>query len=255
VTYAEAQKEFQIRLYRWAKTAQEEELEGDFPNFRYFDEEFQRRFLFMGTLDRPSQFSLCRAWLKNRHQEAATALGDTVSLDEQTLMRKEEAFRLRQAPGTWEGRFTPKNESEQPPKANRKQLKKAIRDIFNAAFGSLFLPPNPLDKSGDMTFRIKCCGWIINTSFDFGRWEPEISHHQSIWTGKWITKEEPAVLLANALRIQMNYGNELGLGSTRRAILAENIEPTCAEIIAHCRIMFDAFPKLLEGLELESLTK
>ena len=36
--------------------------------------------------------------------------------------------------------------------------------------------------------------------------------------------------------------------------LVEGIEPTCVEIIGHCRRMLDVFPKLLEGLELESLT-
>lgn len=105
-----------------------------------------------------------------------------------------------------------------------------------------------------MLFGMKCHGWIIKTWFDFGRWAPEIRLEHKVWTGKWITKEQPAVLFANCIGFQLNYGNEIGIGSGWENITVENVDPTCAEIIGHSRRMFDVLPKLLEGLDLELLT-
>jgi hypothetical protein len=254
VTYAEAQREFQIRLYRWAKIAQENEIKESFSSFRYVDEEFARTFLFFRSLDPNSQLVLGQGRLQVRHHEAAKALGEQISLEAQALMRREEAFRLRQLPGTWEGAFAPKNEADQPTKATRKQLKKAISGQFEATFANQLLPPDPLDRSEAMKFGIKFRGWTINTYFDFGRWAPEISCEHNVWNGQWITKDRPAVLVANSLRVQMNYGNEIGIRSGWEEIAVKDIEPTCAEIITHCRMMFDALTNLLEGLELGSLT-
>lgn len=255
MTYTEAQKEFQIRLYHWAQAAQEKEIREDFPNFRYFDEEFLRRFIFYRSLDPDARKLLAKGLIQSCHQEAVKFLGESISLESHSLMNREESFRMRQLPGTWEGQFAPKNEADQPTKATRQQFKKAIRSHFRAAFGSTLLPPDPLNGKSELVFPTKCRGWIINTQIEFvGRWGLSTFQSHSIWTGKWITKEEPAVLFANCIGFGLQYGGAIGIGSIRREILAENIEPTCAEIITHCRIMFDALPTLLEGLELESLT-
>jgi len=150
--------------------------------------------------------------------------------------------------------YTAENTAAKPALATRRQLKKAMKEHFIATFGDKWLPPDPLDKSGDLQFSMKCRGWIVGTSFDFGRWTPEITYDHSIWTGKWITKEEPAVLFANCIGFRLNYGNDIGIGSGWENITVENIKYVCAEIIGHCQQMFDIFPKLLEGLDLELLT-
>lgn len=254
MTYPEAQTEFLLRLYRWAKAAQEKELLEGFPRFKHLDEELARTFLFFRSLDPRSQMLLARGRLMVRHKEAAKALGEEITLEVQTLMRREEAFRLRQLPGTWEGRFAQKNEADMPKLATRKQLKKSMLAQFGATFGDQCLPVDPLENKTDPEFRMKYKGWVICTGFNFGRWDPEIGLSQGVWNGHWITKEQPTVLFANSLRIQMSYGAEIGFCSDWREIAVEDIEPTCAEVIEHCRRMFDALPALLDGLELESLT-
>jgi hypothetical protein len=189
-----------------------------------------------------------------RHQAAAKALGESISEEASELMRREEGFRLRTSPGTWEGAFAPANTVGTPKLATRRQITRVIRGQFLAAFGHQCLSPDPLDEKPGVKFRMKCRGWIIKTYFEFGRWAPELSHDHYIWTGKWITKGEPAVLTANSIGIGLNYGSEIGIGSGWENIAAENIEAVCAEIIEHCSCMFDIFPGLLEGLDLELLT-
>ena len=211
--YSEAQTEFQIRLYNWATMAQEKEIKEFFPSLRFVDKEFARKFLFFQSLDPNSQTVLGRGLLQTRHEEAVKVLGESISPEAETLMRREEAFRRRQLPGTWEGAYAPRNEADQLPLATRKQLKKAIRVHFRAAFGDQCLPPDPLDGKSDGPFGMKCYGWIINTNFDFGRWFPEIRQEHSVWTGKWITRSEPAVMIANCIGFRLNYGNEIGFGS------------------------------------------
>jgi len=252
--YSEAQTEFQIRLYRWATMAQEKEIKELFPSFRYVDKEFARKFHFFQSLDLNSQTILGQGLLQTRHQQAVKVLGETISPESETLMRREEAFRRRWLPGTWDGAYAPRNEPDHPPQATRKQLKKAIRDHFRPAFGDRCLPPDPLAGKADMLFGMKCHSWTIETDFGFGRWSPEVRQEHSVWTGKRITKEQPAVLFANCIGFRLNYGNEIGIGSGWENITVENIESTCAEIIGHCRRMFDVFPRLLEGLDLELLT-
>lgn len=254
MTYTEAQSEFHVRLYRWAQAALAMELEESFPSFRFCREWPTRRCLFLRSLDPDSRNLFAQALLLQSHPEAAKVLGEAVSEAQAALMRREEGFRLRTSPGTWEGRFASVNAAKQSALATRKQLKRAIREHFGVAFGDRCLPRDPLDGKSDVTFRMSCRGWIIKIGFDFGRWDPEITCDQSIWTGQWITKDKPAILFANCIGFGLNYGNVLGIGSGWENIAVHNLDAVCAEIVLHCRRLLDAFPELLAGLELESLT-
>ncbi|MFN7138315.1 MAG: hypothetical protein ACK4UN_03135 [Limisphaerales bacterium] len=254
MTYTEAQKEFSIRLYRWAEMALKAEIQQSFPNFQYCKEWPTRTCLFLKSLDPHSQAALAKAMLQTRHKEAAEELNESISEEGVKLIRQEEGFRCRTSPGTWEGAYRPIDTKNAPLMATRRQLKSAMKKHFLAAFGSQCLPPDPLDGKTDLVFAIKCRGWIVKTFFEFGRWDPEIVHSHNVWTGKWITREEPAVLLANSIGFRLNYGNELGIGAGWENITVENIDPVCNEIIEHCRRMFEVYPVLLEGLDLELLT-
>jgi len=253
MTYTEAQIEFYIRFYHWAQAALEMEMKESFPSFRFCCEWPSRTCLFLNNLDQHSRAELGNAKLLARHKKrpnADKALNESISDGAAALMQREEGFRLRTSPGTWEGRFAAANTADKPALATRRQLKKAMKEHFIAAFGNEWLPPDPLDKSGDMQFGMKCRGWIVKTSFYFGRWAPEITYDHCIWTGKWITKEEPAVLFANCIGFRLNYGNDIGIGSGWDNISVQDIEAVCTEVIGHCRRMFDVFPMLLGGLDL-----
>ena len=115
-----------------------------------------------------------------------------------------------------------RNEDPKVKFASRKQLKKAVKRHFLAAFGHQYMPESSV--TDDMRFRMRCRGWIISTEFDFGRWYPEIRYRHYIRTGKSITKEEPPVLLANSLAFQLAYGYEIGFGSGWTFLAEEEVK-------------------------------
>lgn len=251
MTYNEAQTEFNIRLYRWAKSALEKEISEGFPRFQLNKDWSKLRCHFIQTLDRQSQATFCQGILQKHHQDAATALGEAISAEAEALMRSEETFRSNNA---WVRSADAQVSFGKQTMATRRELKKAIAVHFRAAFGDECLPLDPLDGKSDLRFRMKCRGWIIKTGFEFGRWDPEITCDHNIWTGKWITKEEPQVLFANCIGFRLSYGNEIGIGSGWENIATVDIEPACLSVIEHCRLMFDVFPILLEDLDLGLLT-
>lgn len=254
MTYVEAQTEFCIRLYHWAAAAQKLETEESFPSFQFCKEWPSRRCKFIASLAANSRAVLAQALLVARHPIAAKALSLETSEEAGVLMRREEGFRLRTSPGTWEGMFMPANAASKPILATRRQLKKAVKDHFLMVFGDQCIPPDIFADKAGLQYQMKCRGWIVKTYFDFGRWEPEISYQHDVWNGKWITKQEPAILPFNSLSMGLNYGNELGIGSGWDNIAMENVEAVCTMITDHCQRMFDLFPALLEGLDLEQLT-
>ena len=250
--YSEAKTKFDIRLYQWAKTAQQMEIQESFPSFRLCNSWVAKTCLFFQGLNPHSRTVLGQGLLQRMHPEAVKALGETISPETEVLIRREENYRVTQL--AQERMRTAFSGDQKPSLAKARQLRKAITTHFKAAFGDICLPPEPLDGKPDLIFRMRCHGWVIKTLFEFGRWFPEIRYDHSAWTGKWITKEEPAVLFANCIGFRLSYGNVLGIGSGWDNIAVDGVEPVCVAVVDHSRRMFDLFPKLLEGLELESLT-
>lgn len=147
-----------------------------------------------------------------------------------------------------------RSEADEKRLTKASKVRRAMTAHFKAAFGSACLRPDPLDKGEDLIFRMECRGWILKTFFHFWHYGPVINCSHIVWTGKWLFPEEPLVLPFNCLRSGTSYGNEIGIGSVWDHITDEDVEPVCAEVIEHCRRFFEAAPKLLEGLELETLT-
>jgi hypothetical protein len=253
MTFAEAHTEFSIRLYRWAKGALEKEILEGFPRFQLSKDWSKLRCHFIHTLDQQSKDLFCQGILQKHHQDAVTALGEAISADSEVLIRREEAFRSENNP--WARASASQPGHGKQTLATRRELKKAITAHFRATFGDECLPPDPLDGKSDLRFRMKCRGWIIKTGFEFGRWGPEITCDHNVWTGKWITKDDPQVLFANCLGFRLSYGNEIGIGSGWEGVTIDNVERTCLAVVGHCQRMFDVFPMLLENLDLQLLTK
>jgi hypothetical protein len=253
MTYVEAQAKFSIRLYRWAKTALEMEMMERFPRFQINKEWSRLRCEFFQTLDPQSKVVFSQGILQMRHQIAAKALGELISAEAESLLRREEVFRSKN--NGWARAGASKKWPENQSLATRAELKKAMGAHFRAAFGRECLPADPLDGKRELRFSMKCRGWIIKTGFEFGRWDSEITCAHDIWTGKLITKEEPEVLFANCLGFQLNYGNEIGIGSGWEDITNDAVERTCLTVVDHCRRIFDVLPMLLDNLDLEQLSK
>jgi hypothetical protein len=253
MTYAEAHTEFSIRLYRWAKTALEKEMLEGFPRFQLNKDWSMLRCRFFQTLDQESKAVFGQGILRMRHQNAVRALGEVISTEAEALMRQEEAFRSKYNP--WARASASEASHSRQTLATRREIKKAIAAHFRASFGDECLPPDPIDGKTGLQFRMVCHGWVVKTEFEFGRWDPEITCVHDVWTGKLITKDEPQVLFANCLGFQLNYGNEIGIGSGWERIVVEDVERICLTVVEHCQRMFDIFPELLENLDLQRLNK
>lgn len=252
MTYTEAQTEFSIRLYRWAKNALEKEMLEGFPRFQLNKDWSIIRRHFFETLDHHSKIVFGQGLLQLRHQNAVKLLREMISEEAEALIRREEAFRSEN--NAWARASGSEANLGNQTLATRRSLKKAISTHFRAAFGDECVPSDPIDGKIDVQFRMVCHGWIIKTEFEFGRWDPEITYAHDVWTGKLITKEEPRMLFANCLGFQLNYGNEIGMGSGWEGIQDNDVERICLTVVEHCRIMVDVLPNLLEGLDLELLT-
>ena len=100
MTYQEAQKEFRLRIYRWAKFVQGTEAQGGFSRFRFCKEWPSRKRQFIQELAPVPRAVLCQALLQARHQAAFAVLGEPVPENAKELMLREENFRMRRSPGT-----------------------------------------------------------------------------------------------------------------------------------------------------------
>lgn len=248
MTYTEAKREFDIRLYRWARPILLREIAGDFPSFKLCKTGPAQPCRFFRKLTAHEKVDFADGLLQRRHAEAVKALNEPISTAGLALLNREVDFWAIDPERFW---LSPEDEKRV---VKARQLRKAMSSRFKAAFGSECLPRGPLDGKGDLVYRMPCRGWIIRTWFFFGRWGPEISYFHNIWTGKWITREEPEVLPANCIGFGDSYGNTIGIGTCWDYLFEEDVEPACAAVIEHCSRFFEAAPKLLDGLELETLT-
>lgn len=253
--FREAKECFEVRLYQWAQSELVAEGGRSFSAFASCNGFPMKVGLFFETLSAQERLLFGSALLQRRHQEAVAILGEASAPEYVDILRRFDRWTTLSIPHsdkllatTLEGEFPTQM-------ASRRCLKKAMKDHYLRAFGGDQLPHDPLEpKAEGIRVRSKCRGWVVVTTFEFGRWQPEITYEHDIWTGQWITKESPPVLFANCIGFRLNYGIELGVGSGWDRLREDQVNPACVEIVEHCRRMFVRFPVLLEGLELESLT-
>jgi hypothetical protein len=253
MTYTEAHTEFCLRLYRWAKGALGQEISEGFPRFQLNKNWSKLRCQFLQTLDHQSRVAFSQGILQARHQHAAKALGETILAEAEMLMRLEEAFRSKN--NDWTRLSSAQVGGGKQNMPTRRALKKVISAHFRTAFETACVPPDSTEKNKGLRFQMVCHGWTITTEFEFGRWDTEITCVHDVWTGKLITKDEPSVLFANCLGFQMNYGNELGIGSGWEDITIDNVELTCLSVMEHCQRMLRILPELLDDFDLQRLSK
>lgn len=253
MTYAEAQTEFSTRLYRWAKGALEREVIEGFPRFQGVKDWSRLRCLFLQSLDDESRTLFAQHILRMRHQNAAEAFWGEASTKAEVLMRLEDAFRSES--NAWVRVSGSDADRTRKTLASRREIKKAVGDRFRTAFGKDWIRCGSEAGKTGLRYRNEYHGWVVLTEFEFGRWDPEITCVHDIWTGKLITREDPQVLVANCLGFQMNYGNEIGIGSGWERIAVDDVDQTCSIVMEHCQRLFDILPMLLESLDLKSLVK
>lgn len=252
----QARQEFNIRYYRWACADFEREIEESFPSFRSFKDGSPRKTCqFMQRLNKEQQLALAYALLHRFHPLAVQALGVSCSPEGLTLRSRRDSSSVNDISGFGNQIFTRKCAGEKIKFASRRKLRKAMTTHFIKAFGSECIGLEYVDEWEELEFDMKCCGWIINTSFDFGRTEAQIRYNHAISTRKTFAPAEQQISNGFGLVSMISFNSWLGISSQTEwpYLMDEDIEPTCAAVIERCRHFFEAAPKLLKGLEWESL--
>lgn len=90
---ADAEKEFRLREYVWAKAEWEKEINESFPHLQMFKTgHFWEIYQFMQKLDKSEQLTFAMGRLKQRSREVASKWGDHLSEKEKSLCQKFDVF-------------------------------------------------------------------------------------------------------------------------------------------------------------------
>ncbi len=138
-------------------------------------------------------------------------------------------------------------------RAPRRSFRRTILRRFKEAFGNECFELACVGMDPDLAFKMKCCGWLLTTHFDFtGRSDCQLEY--------WHSLTSPAAInhhgqVAAINRFPMSFVGGLGVGKATWEYLEDSeVEPTCEAVLNLCRRFFEVAPNLLKGLHYESLT-
>ena len=257
--FPKAKREFEIRYYLWATSEFEREIDESFPSFRLFNAgEVWRIHQLMQRLERDEQLAYAHSRLKRFHPHAVTALGEGSSDVEDALPSRPEVY--RPMPTTVAQELAARKRAGEKIKfVSKRKLRKAVMASFKNAFGSQCVMPEQIyDQDPSVYFYMKCCGWLLQTGFWFGRYECLIDYKHTIASETRITHPDnpevtgPPMVLAHS----MSFCAWLGLNSQTQweFLLDEDVEPACDAAMKLCGHFFQVLPKLLKGLEFDKIT-
>ena len=200
----------------------------------------------MRQLDRVEQRILAHSLLKRFHPEAVATLGETFSDEEGLLLSRFDAFRLIEDAKS----VSMRQLSGGPKLASRSKLRRTILVKFTAKFGNQCLGLDVVGLGPELDFKIKQCGWILNTHFEFDGTHRQIHYWHDIVSPTTI---EPYGMPAMVLGQFISFNAWLGLSSQTQweCLLADDVEPACDTAIKFCGRFLDVAPKLLKGLEVK----
>jgi hypothetical protein len=249
MTLAQAQLEFQIRRYRWAKSKAAEEVREKFPNFWLFKGGLTwEMYHFMRQLEANKLDLFVAALLKRDHREAAKALGETIGTHENALLNQFYSFRA----------FSPFEKDMAAKKrvgqkfhfASKRSVKKKMMLSFEKAFGHMGPEGFEEADSQSANLRVRFKNWIVQTNFFFGRSQSLIRFdhfvsHPILFSAPGAVKDpflDASICWISLGVMEWNY------------LMTEDIEPACDSVIGLCREFFNELPKFLEGLDVENVT-
>jgi hypothetical protein len=252
MTFEKAKQEFEVRYYLLATSEFEQEIDRSFPNLRTFKTgSALRLYHFIQQLEKGDQLILPHSLLKRAHPKAVEILGENCSVEEEELRSQRREFNLSEI--VTEVCAT-KLIGENNKFANKRKIRKSILNHFKEAFGSKCIELECVGLDPELKFRMKCCGWILTTLFDFGGSKRQIHYGHTI-TSETTTKPHgiPKMIMGRGI----SFNAWLGIsGQTQWSYLMdEDIEPACDAAMKFCGHFFEIAPKLLKGLEFEKITE
>ena len=105
---------------------------------------------------------------------------------------------------------------------------------------------------------MKCAGWVVSTHFWFGRSSALLNYSHTIESEASYQHLGPsgAYMAPLVMETGISFSSWLGITSQVQweCLTDEEVEPACAAALKLCAHFFDVLPKLLKGLEGESVT-
>jgi hypothetical protein len=255
--FSKAKQEFEVRYYLWATSEFEREIEESFPDFRSFKAgPVWKLHQFMQKLDRGKQLVLARSLLKRAHPEAVKAVGEDCSTEEESLRYSLDEFRRR--PSGLDVEIVARRRDGGKIKfASKRKLRKVMITKFKDAFGSQFIESTCGDEEPDPRFRMRCCGWMLQTGFWFGRRESLIDYTQLIASEARFQHPTNPEISAPAMLMSSGISHCAWLGIASQTqweyLMDDEVEPSCNDAMKFCRRFIEIAPKLLKGLDFEKI--
>ena len=211
------------------------------------DDFFRIRGLYKGLqrLEKEMDFTQAKYLFKMIREDAIKVVGGCFENDGQLRSRLDVFF--ESVPPTFEeDLFARKYAGEKVEFVNKRAIKKVMKAKYLAAFDDQIKEPEyAVAGEPDLTFKMRCCGWVLTTDFFFGGNEHALEYDHSI------TNENTSERLVYSI----SFCSWMGMGGTEwRYLTADEVEPACENTIRFCRQFFELAPKLLKGLELEKIT-
>lgn len=220
--------------------------------------DFRRRFQFCQQMMNEQQLDVAEYWLNQLHNDASTIPGVGFFSDEKSMLSRLNDFFKTIGTPFEEEIVTRKKAGEKIRFAGKRKLQKAITEKFKSAFGDRCIN-HEFDDIADLStfFDMECCGWTIRTSFWFGRGQSLLNYSHSISSPtKNASSDSVSAPQFLSMDCLMSFSSWLGITSQFELEFISNqeVEPACDSVIAHCKNFFDIAPKLLKGLEFETIS-
>lgn len=249
MTFSKAKHEFSVRYYLWAVSEFEREIDEAFPNLGLFNAGDSRATLqFMRRLNDADRRILAHSLLKRSHSDAVSALGEQMSDDEKLLLSRLDKFR-----GLETAKSLSKGMADTGIKfANKAKLRRMILAKFKAEFGDQCFGLELVGLDPELIFKMECCGWILETRFDFKGKHRQIHYWHDIVSPTVIEPyRAPAMILGRFISLNCWFG----ISQTEWELLTNyDAEPACDAAIKFCGRFFKVAPKLLKGLDFNQIT-
>jgi len=246
---SKATREFRIRRYLWAKMKMADEIREGFPHFRAFKGGMTwKECAFMTRLSTRDQGIFVGGQLKQYYRDAAAALGESISVEERALLDRSRAF--IQVPSPLQKELAARRRLGESVKfASKRKLLKATTAAFTKAFDDRGLEVLNLQGYPSPFFNMRCSGWIVQTSFEFGRSQSLIAYNHLIASEDRISHPTTPGVTAPALVLDFMLC-WIGFCHMQWEYLTDaDVEPACDSVVTLCREFFDELPALLHGLE------
>jgi hypothetical protein len=141
----------------------------------------------------------------------------------------------------------------------RKLLKVMAERFQNAFAGQCVESLRQVEVDPFLSFDIKCGDWVLSTYFWFGRSSSLLNYSHGIASNTAVDHHGPKgkYMAPLVMGSHISFSSWLGLTSQVQweCITDQEVEPACDGAIKLCNHFFGVAPKLLKGLEFETLDK